>query len=310
MRSVLVAMAMLLAAGLHAGEITGTVTNEDAPLPGTTITLIPAAGDERVTISNEQGQFRFAALPNGRYEIRYELAGLETVERTVYVDGKVALPAQELRLAPIQQVTIMSCNISSCQDDLPRSKFDRPLCVDESLNTSLIESVERGDRSALALLQQRYRTADTYQERNRIGGVLLRHLDDDAIWQELSTDAEVAVRFPRDDDGGFTPELEAYCEARNVEPENLWWMSWSAFVEISGEVRARPLLYRALETSDRDLVFVGIAGLAAQRDATALPAIDRALERLEADRASDLVKVLETFESPEAMALLAKYRKE
>lgn len=310
MRGVVVAVAVLVAGMLKAGEVTGTVTNSQTPLPGTTITLTSMSGDRRSAVSNERGTFRFGGVPNGRYDLRYELAGLETAERTIDVDGDLALPSQELTIGDLSNITIITCGVRTCSDTVPASKFDRPLCIEEDLTTSLIESIER-DRSALALLQQRYRTADTYVERNRIGAVLLDHLENDhAIWTELEADAEVIVRFPPVERGELSPEFEAYSQQRNLGPENLRWLSLNALEAICHDKRSRPLLYRALDTADYSLVMVAVAGLAAQRDASALPRIDRALARFSSDEVAGLAAYLEGFESPDAEKLLAKYREE
>lgn len=198
-----------------------------------------------------------------------------------------------------------------CSEASPASMFDRPSCSDHDLTTSLIESAERGDHSALALLQKRYRAAGTYSERNRIGRVLLAHLDDDqAIWNELAADAGIVVSFPQTEPRTISAELESYCEQRNLDPAEIWLMSYDALRAISGDARSRPLLYRALDTADGSLVLAAITGLAGQRDASALPAIERALARFQRDDASVLAKYLSGFESPEAEKLLAMYREE
>jgi Carboxypeptidase regulatory-like domain len=289
MRAMPVAVVILFAAVATAGEVTGIVTNDKLPLPGTTITLTPRAGDVRSTVSNEQGRYRFGGVPNGRYDIKYEMPGLETIERAIVIDDALSLPPQELRVAIPDNLTIYSCSLRTCSDDLPRSRFDYPLCSDEALTTALIESAEGGDRSALALLRQRYRTAGTYLERNRIGRMLLQ---DREVWNELAAEAELVVRFPHVERGVLAPELEAYCEERNLVPEQLWAASFDALNTISGDPRSRALLYRALETKDWVLVSAAIGGFVVQRDRSALPAIERALARFPAEDAEALAEPL------------------
>ena len=50
-------------------------------MPGVTITLInELSGDQRTTVSNDSGNFVFAAVRGGTYSIKAELSGFQTVE--------------------------------------------------------------------------------------------------------------------------------------------------------------------------------------------------------------------------------------
>ena len=77
---------MAFAATAHAqsltGQLSGTVVDSsDAVLPGVTITLInELSGDQRSTVSNDSGNFVFAAVPAGTYTVRAELSGFQTIE--------------------------------------------------------------------------------------------------------------------------------------------------------------------------------------------------------------------------------------
>ena len=59
------------------GSINGTITdNTGAVLPGVTVTATsPALMGTQVAVSNEQGVYRFPALPTGTYALKYELSG-------------------------------------------------------------------------------------------------------------------------------------------------------------------------------------------------------------------------------------------
>src|SRR5919108_1737921 len=65
------------------GSINGTVADSTgAVLPGVTITASgPALMGAQTAITNDQGQYRFPALPPGIYRIQYELSGFTTVVR-------------------------------------------------------------------------------------------------------------------------------------------------------------------------------------------------------------------------------------
>ena len=65
------------------GSINGTITdNTGAVLPGVRVTATsPAMMGTQVAVSNEQGVYRFPALPTGTYALKFELSGFATVNR-------------------------------------------------------------------------------------------------------------------------------------------------------------------------------------------------------------------------------------
>ena len=64
------------------GSLSGTVVDSsDAVLPGATVTLVnELSGDQRTTVTNEAGNFVFAAVQAGTYTIKVELSGFQNVE--------------------------------------------------------------------------------------------------------------------------------------------------------------------------------------------------------------------------------------
>jgi carboxypeptidase family protein/TonB-dependent receptor-like protein len=85
--TLLSALAVLIAAPAFAqttATLIGSVTSDGAPLPGATITISsPALQGVRTTASGPNGDYSFAALPPGRYDVTFELQGLSTVKQTV-----------------------------------------------------------------------------------------------------------------------------------------------------------------------------------------------------------------------------------
>lgn len=89
-RSFLRAALLLLAAAVTAfpaaaqfqtGDLYGTVMDDQqAPLPGVTVTLTGTAGAPQVQVSDEVGKFRFLKLYPGTYSLKAELDGFPTVE--------------------------------------------------------------------------------------------------------------------------------------------------------------------------------------------------------------------------------------
>ena len=81
-------LALLLLCGLPAlaqtTSVSGTVTDEqDARLPGATITLTSSAGATRTEIADEMGTYKFLQLSPGVYQLKAELQGFKTFVRTL-----------------------------------------------------------------------------------------------------------------------------------------------------------------------------------------------------------------------------------
>jgi hypothetical protein len=76
------AMALPAVAQTLTGQLSGTVVDtSDAVLPGATVTLVnELSGDQRTTVTNEAGNFVFAAVQAGTYTIKVELSGFQPVE--------------------------------------------------------------------------------------------------------------------------------------------------------------------------------------------------------------------------------------
>ena len=64
------------------GSLSGTVTDSSGGvLPGATVTLVnELSADARNSVSNESGNFVFAAVPPGTYTVKVELSGFQTIE--------------------------------------------------------------------------------------------------------------------------------------------------------------------------------------------------------------------------------------
>src|SRR5262245_19668642 len=94
-RMAVVAVAILLSLAPSAiaqtatGNIYGNVTDEQGlVLPGATVSLTATTfgGQPRVTVTGEQGDFRFLNLDPGNYKLSVSLQGFATVERNLIVN--------------------------------------------------------------------------------------------------------------------------------------------------------------------------------------------------------------------------------
>ena len=94
------------------GSINGTVTdNTGSVLPGVTVTATGAAlMGPRVTVSNDEGVYRFPTLPPGNYRLSYELGGFATVVREPIVVqvGFTAAVNVQLQVASLTETVTVS----------------------------------------------------------------------------------------------------------------------------------------------------------------------------------------------------------
>lgn len=290
---------LLIALLAVAGSIRGTVAC-NGPLPGVVVSLTSASfSAQRVT--NVRGEYELSAVPVGVYDVKYELAGFGTEKRRVTVtEGETTIPRVDMKEIDNEIVEVGPDLAAVCVKEPPTSPWHFQSCDDSYLDTALIESAKGGDRSALQLLERRRQTAFTHVERVRIGAFLLGRIrDDSAIWNELRMDAENAVDF-----AGKSEKLEAYCVEHGYDPQGYEVMSWLALGGIMGDRRSRPLLLRALASTDLSVAGNGIFGLARQHDETALPEIEAALRRF-----PELAMYFAYFKSTAADRLAERYLK-
>lgn len=294
-------MYFLLALAISLGSIEGVVLMDGVPLPGCTVTL-----GERSAVTNVDGRYRFENVAPGVHELMFELVSLTTETSIVNVQpGANAVPAVEMKIDPEFDSITFGCAMTRCQEELPQTKWEFPACADYELDTALIEAIEQGDRSAVALATARFRTAYTYAQKHRLAGALLGQPDDTAMWKELYAHAVNAVRFPGTEDG-YTEDYLRWCSKEGVPPEEYFDTAMNAFWIASSDPRARNLLHDALDGPDRDLLMGAVLGFADQKDESALPAIERALTRHPED-ASMIAFILEVYESEAADAIALKY---
>ena len=105
MQALIVVLA--IASGAAAQTTTGTISGrvldvQGAVLPGTTITATsPNLQGTRETVTSENGDYIFAALPSGPYAITFSLSGFQTLTRNVVLAPTQVLPL-EVTLGPAQ----------------------------------------------------------------------------------------------------------------------------------------------------------------------------------------------------------------
>ncbi len=102
-------VAVNVAAQSVTGSLSGTVVDEsNKVIPGADITVVnEITGEERRGVTNEVGDFAFAALVPGRYTVKVQLAGFKAVSRdgnVVLGNGRTAVPQIQLQLGEVTEV--------------------------------------------------------------------------------------------------------------------------------------------------------------------------------------------------------------
>src|SRR5712692_5156059 len=104
--------ALAQSVGATTGAINGKVTDATGGvMPGVTVTIASASMQGvRTVVTNEEGTYRFPAIPPGEYTITYELAGFSTVLREgIRVGlGFTATVNTELRVASLTETVTVS----------------------------------------------------------------------------------------------------------------------------------------------------------------------------------------------------------
>ncbi|MGH9456912.1 MAG: TonB-dependent receptor [Thermoanaerobaculia bacterium] len=85
--------------------VTGSVTTDGAPLPGVTVTATsPSLQGSRTTVTDANGGYSMPALPPGRYELAFELDGMQPVtKRADLVLGVTNRVDATLRVAAVAE---------------------------------------------------------------------------------------------------------------------------------------------------------------------------------------------------------------
>jgi hypothetical protein len=87
------------------GSLTGTVNFDSAPLPGATVTISsPALQGTRTTTTDVNGNYNFAALPPGQYQVEITMESMETATVPARVTlGGTARADATLRLTTVAE---------------------------------------------------------------------------------------------------------------------------------------------------------------------------------------------------------------
>ncbi|HEY0372567.1 MAG TPA: TonB-dependent receptor, partial [Thermoanaerobaculia bacterium] len=99
---------LLIAASAFAqttATLSGTVTADGAAVPGATVTITsPQMQGSRTSVTGDGGGYVFPGIPAGEYNVKVELAGMQTVEKRVAIGvGQSGRADAALKVAALEQ---------------------------------------------------------------------------------------------------------------------------------------------------------------------------------------------------------------
>lgn len=126
------------------GTLSGNVTSDGAPLPGVMVTATsPSLQGERTAYSDVNGNYTIGALPPGQYQVRFEIAGLETVTRTVNVSvASTARANAAMRVSAVAEaITITAEAPTVVETTEVQSSFDENFVEELPVARTLVGTV-------------------------------------------------------------------------------------------------------------------------------------------------------------------------
>src|SRR3954471_7149915 len=103
--------AAAFAQGVQTGTIRGTVKDQQGlALPGATITATsPTLQGERTVVTDTDGSFLFRAIPPGTYQLKVEMSGMTSVQKTADVPlGGVSQIDITMSLSQVQETVTVA----------------------------------------------------------------------------------------------------------------------------------------------------------------------------------------------------------
>jgi len=117
-RTLFVLALLLVAASAFAqttATINGTATTDGNPLPGVTVTIAsPAMQGTRTAVTGGAGGFTFNGVPPGKYTVKFELSGMQTVTKTVSVGvSQIGTAEADMKVASVSEAITVTASAPS-----------------------------------------------------------------------------------------------------------------------------------------------------------------------------------------------------
>jgi len=107
-----VLLASLSAFAQITANLTGTVTMDNNPLPGVTVTITsPNMQGSRTTTTDVNGNYNFGAIPPGTYKVVVEMQGMQTITRNVQVGvGQTGRADAAMKMSAVAEAITVTAN--------------------------------------------------------------------------------------------------------------------------------------------------------------------------------------------------------
>ena len=94
------------------GNLNGTVTLDNNPIPGVTVTISsPALQGTRTSTTDVNGNYHFGAIPPGDYTVRFEMESMQTVTRRATVGvAQTGRADASLRLSTVAEAITVTAS--------------------------------------------------------------------------------------------------------------------------------------------------------------------------------------------------------
>lgn len=142
--AVLLLSALAAMAQVTTGNLSGRVVSDGVPLPGVTVSVSsPSLQGVRTAVTDVNGNYLIGALPPGRYQVRFEIEGLETVNRLADVNiASTARADAEMRLAGVTEaITITASAPAVAETTEVQTTVESSLVEELPLGRTLIATV-------------------------------------------------------------------------------------------------------------------------------------------------------------------------
>ena len=126
-------------------NLTGTVTTEGSPIPGVSVTITsPNLQGSRTASTDINGNYNFTALPPGDYNVKFEMEGMQPVNRSVRVNlAQTARADAALKVATVSEsLTVTAAAPTVLETTEIQTNFSQKTVEKLPLSRTLIGTID------------------------------------------------------------------------------------------------------------------------------------------------------------------------
>ncbi|MEO8382324.1 MAG: TonB-dependent receptor [Acidobacteriota bacterium] len=125
--------------------MTGTIIHQGSPLPGVTVTISsPAMQGTKTAISNEAGDYNFAALPPGQYTVKAEMEGMQPATSSMRVNlAQTSRVDLELSLSAMSEAITVTAESNAVMETTEvQSNYTAELIANLPIGRTLVATTQ------------------------------------------------------------------------------------------------------------------------------------------------------------------------